>query len=345
MLKQNIINTVQRNCDIANTQAANDYTLCVYLLKMREYYRWENKLGFNDSLANNDIGDWISAREQRWQELEDCDYSDITINNRAYSPFDAHEINRHLEPMGMVYSAGLGQQHRPHFFLGELNQHLATDDYQVYVTNTEFARELTAPPAMSINKTIFIRRQSLKRMIWERLEEWRWNKGQGAMAHALSHYDFEHDLDHALDLMTEHETDVLLHHEIGEIQAGKHLGEAWHTMLASLPRSKASFMARAVRDHMADCHSTLPMLVNEDRRASIHFYFGNFNAMRKEIFPSLIAAYEQWYQTGNLAGLRKTITAGKQHWNDVADSILDIHQGNTVQCADKITTLIENNKL
>ena len=345
MQKQNIINTVQYNCNIADSYAANDYTLCVYLLKMREYYRWENKLGFNQALEKDAIGDWISSREEHWQDLENVDYADVKINNVSYSPFDTEQINQQLKSIDLVYSGGLSQNHRPHFFLAELKKYQAVDDYHIYVTNTEFARELSAPPAMSHNKTIFIRRESLKRMIWERLEEWRWRKGQGAMSRALSYYDFDTDLDNALEQMTEHEADILLHHEIGEINAGKHLGKAWHDMLASLPRSKANFMARAVRDHIADCTSTLPMLLNEDRFASIHFYFGNFNAMRKELFPSLFQSYEYWHKSGDPGRLLKSITSGQQHWQKLADNIIQCHQSDSANCLNSITELVEQNKL
>ncbi|HSP01523.1 MAG TPA: hypothetical protein VLN90_08695, partial [Thioalkalivibrio sp.] len=32
--------SVQRNCDIADARHAGNDTLCTYLLKMREFYRW-----------------------------------------------------------------------------------------------------------------------------------------------------------------------------------------------------------------------------------------------------------------------------------------------------------------
>ena len=345
MLKQDLIQVVQHNCNIADSQAANDYTLCVYLLKMREYFRWENKLGFNETLINNDIGNWISEREQQWTALDKSDYKEIKINNTDYSPFESEQINQHLEPLGLVYSGGFNQHHHPHFFLAELQDHHVINGNHIYITDTEYARELTAPPAMSHNKTIFIRRQSLKRMIWERLEEWRWKKGIGAMSRALDHYDFDNNLDQALEQMTEHEADVLLHHEIGEILAGKHLGEAWHIMLSSLPRSKANFMARSVRDHLADCSSTLPMLIKEKRSASIHFYFGNFNAMRKEIFPSMYQAYQHWVESGDETPLIEQMETGKQHWKLIADSIIELHQTHIDDCLQPICDLVDQNKL
>ncbi|HKJ07631.1 MAG TPA: hypothetical protein VKA76_00940, partial [Gammaproteobacteria bacterium] len=41
---------VQKNCHISDARYAGDYTLCIYLLKMREYYRWEKGYSLDASL-------------------------------------------------------------------------------------------------------------------------------------------------------------------------------------------------------------------------------------------------------------------------------------------------------
>lgn len=35
---------VQYNCHISDARHGADYSLCIYLMKMREYYRWEQRL-------------------------------------------------------------------------------------------------------------------------------------------------------------------------------------------------------------------------------------------------------------------------------------------------------------
>ena len=42
-----ILSVVRTNCHITDALHATDYTLCVYLLKIREYYRWEHEIPFN----------------------------------------------------------------------------------------------------------------------------------------------------------------------------------------------------------------------------------------------------------------------------------------------------------
>ena len=44
-----LIETVQHNCHLSDAHHARDYSLCIYLLKMREFYRWEETLPFDDN--------------------------------------------------------------------------------------------------------------------------------------------------------------------------------------------------------------------------------------------------------------------------------------------------------
>ena len=78
-----------------------------------------------------------------------------------------------------------------------------------------------------------------------------------------------------LDRMTAAEMDVVGAHERGEYDAGLALGDAWERMLLDLSLTPAELMARAIRDYIANCTRTLPMLVEANREASIHFFAGN----------------------------------------------------------------------
>lgn len=340
-----LAHTVQRNCHISDALYASNYSLCIYLLKMREYYRWEHRLPFSDPLHKQQVGDWLSQREQLWEQIAESEYEPILVDGEQIDPFDTARINQALNAKGLIYSGGLGNHCHPHFFLGKLHQRHQQDDYQILISSTEHARDLTAPPAMSLGKTIFIRRESLRRMIWERLEEWRWNRHEGAMSRALEHYDFDHQLQESLEAMTEVEADTLLLHEIGEIEAGKLLGEAWHEMLASLPHSRAELMARAVRDHLADGLSTLPALLEQPNDAPLHFYFGNFKGMRKEIFPGLAQAYERWLESGQREPLQKLTETGCKQWRDLAQQLLILFQQHGTRCTQHIEPLVEQNRL
>jgi len=205
-------------------------------------------------------------------KLESAEFGPVRIDEAEFDPFDSDAINAALEAHGLIYSGGIGALGKPHFFLGSLHRRHQHHDYTVYIADREYARDLGAPPAMAQGR---LRRESLKRFLWEKLEEWRWSRPDNAMARAIACYDFPTDVDRALDEMTENELDSALLHEIGEVEAGRRLGHDWESLLAALPRSRVELLLRAVRDHLADSLITLPELLARESIASIHFWFAN----------------------------------------------------------------------
>lgn len=347
--KQNILQqlnkTVQHNCHIADATHAGDYTLCIYLLKMRELYRWENKASFSKTLGNQQVGLWLKKRENLWERLENKDYKNLSINELEFQPFDSGEINSSLKEYNLVYSGGLGINNRPHFFLADLERYEQHKDYNLYIVDKEHARDMAAPPAMSQQNTIYIRKESFRRLLWEKLETWRWNKPDNALGRAFACYDCDNNLDESLIQMTEVEINNVIQHEYGEILAGNLLGEKWQELLFSLPHSKASIMIRAIRDHLADSITTLPHLLQLNSAPSWHFYFGNLNNMRKDLYPSILKSYDEWYETGSLSTMTKIIEKGKQHWLSLCQQILQINDADLKSQQNKIQNLIENNHL
>ncbi|MBK1629880.1 hypothetical protein CKO31_03810 [Thiohalocapsa halophila] len=310
-----LADTVQYNCHVSDARHGGDYSLCVYLMKMREYYRWEHKLPYGAPLAKDAVGDWLAAREQLWEGLEDADLRPLSIQGRDYDPFDADAINEYLAADGLVYSSGLGNRAKPHFFLGRLEQCLSRSGYTVYVAAGEYARDLAAPPAMTLGNSIFLRRESLRRMLWEKLESWRWSRPDNALGRAFACYDFDADLDGSLDAITDREIDNALLHEQGEYEAGQLLDDAaWNAMVADVAGTPAELTARAVRDHLADALVTLPRLAEQADAPALHFYVGNLNNMRKHLFPSLTAAYDAWRAGGDTEPLAAAAARGRDHW-------------------------------
>ncbi|TVQ88198.1 MAG: hypothetical protein EA400_09390 [Chromatiaceae bacterium] len=341
---------VQRNCHIADARYGADYSLCIYLMKMREYYRWEMRLPFGAPLEKDAVGDWLSARERLWEELEGAELQPLPIDGACLDPFDADAINARLGDHGLVYSSGLGNRAQPHFFLGALERRTEAGGCAVYVAATEYARDLAAPPAMTRGRSIFLRRESLHRMLWEKLESWRWNRPDNALGRAFACYPFDADLDGALTAMTDHEINAVLLHEQGEVAAGQCLGEpAWNAMLMDLALTPAELMARAVRDHLADCLVTLPYLTGsadaEPDVAGLHFYLGNLTAMRRAIFPGLAAAYEQWHRHGDLAILADSAERGRVHWAQLGQAMLALHHRHGEEAAEPIRQLVDANHL
>jgi hypothetical protein len=339
-----LANTVQLNCHISDARHAGNYTLCIYLLKMREFYRWEKNYNFSQALSKDDIGSWLTEREALWHGVEDDEYHDIEIADHLLEPYDSATINRLLSPVNLVYSGGYGIKNKPHFFLAELESSKTVNGYMIHISGKEFARDLTSPPAMSQGKDIYVRRESFKRLIWERTDEWRWNKPENAMARAIRCYDFDDDIEQALSDMSDNELEAAVLHEIGEIKAGEDL-DGWQLMMNDISFTQAEIMARAVRDHYADALHTLPVLIEGNNKASIHFYFANLTSMRKHIFPSLLDAYNRWCEDSNIDSLNDLVATSLEHWQTIAREMLALHKQNTENCSTMIETLVNDNHI
>ena len=321
-----LIDTVQKNCHISDAQFAGQYTLCIFLLKMREYYRWEKGIPQSHSLPGKAVGAWLTARESFWEELESLPFSPITIGDQSFDPFETDAINTQLNPLGYVYSGGIGVFHKPYFFLGKLEKKETNHETTLLISSREYARDLAAPPAMLLDKTIFIRQESLRRFIWEKIEEWNQHKNPDTpMARALACYP-DADMETVLDQMTTNELASAALHEKGEAQASQLLGDEWEALLDSLPRSRAELLVRAVRDHLADSLSTLPTLLAQENIASLHFYFANFTGLRGSLFPEALQAYQGWVKSGDLNPLRDIYQHGQQHWHQEAKKILALYR-------------------
>ncbi len=350
-----IVATVQRNCHISDAHYAGDFTMCIFLLKMREFYRWENQIPLSGSLPRADVGQWMQEREQLWEGMETSAFEPLTLGAARLDPFDAEGINRALVPQGYVYSAGYGRFNKPHFFLGALQRAEQREGCTVYVSTCEYARDLVAPPAMLQNGNIYLRQESLRRYLWERIEEWQWNRNNEAMARALACYGFdvearagtrapvtaESHMDEFLDRMTLVETESAILHEVGEALAGERLGPAWHELLTTLSRTKGELMARAARDILADCLSTLPRLVKDQNNAALHFYFANFQGMRRHLFPQVLTAYRRWAENQDLEAFRRAIQDGAQHWHETTQQMLALHRRHGPKSGAAIENLLE----
>ena len=117
------LEAVRTNCHISDARFATQYTLCVYLLKMREFFRWERGLPFNAPLPHDELTGWLTAREEHWEDLEEADFLPVPVGGHRFDPFDCTAINAALNPLGYIYSSGYGHSLKPVFFMGRL-EHL-----------------------------------------------------------------------------------------------------------------------------------------------------------------------------------------------------------------------------
>jgi hypothetical protein len=341
-----VVAAVQTNCHIADERHAGDMTLCIYLLQMRELYRWEQGLAFGAPLAREAIGAWIADRELLWASLAGQDFVPLPCGPGATSldPFDVDGVNVRLRPRGLLYGAGLVGAGRPVFFLAELHGHERRDGLDVATAGRELARGLLAPPAMlggGEHGPVVLRRASLARWCWEKVEAYSLRPLPGTAFHAVVQtYGLDHDFEAALPRLLDEQGETLVLHELGEHRAGRLLGPQWAAMRLALPTRRADLYARAVRDHIADLGLTLPMLLDRGADAAIHFWFANFDGVRALLYPRLQDAYACWVHGDGGAALRRAIEGGLPHFECLARETLALHAQGDVLAGPAIETLL-----
>ena len=337
-----LMQSVQRNCHIADARYAREATLCNYLLDMREFYRWEHEVPLARPLPRQELGSWISEREALWDGLRADALERLPVGARSYDAFEVEAINGALLPHGLVYGGGYGRFGKPHFFLAQLERREERQGLTLLVSGCEYARDLTAPPAALQGGAVFLRRDALRRWLWDKIEIWGVRKADGALKSALECHGFSADAEAALERMADAEAETLILHELGEAMAEPLLGPAWPDLIASFTGRRAEILARAVRDNLADCLSTLPRLLERESACSIHFYFANFEGMRSKLFPLLNQAYRRWRESGSPDALREAARAGSAHWHEAAHSLLRVRQRDPVAAEEAIAAWIEN---
>lgn len=321
-----LVEAVQANCHITDARHARNMTMCTYLLEMREFYRWEHGVALTAPLPRADVGAWLSGREALWAAFEEAEYRRLPLDDGFVDPFDVQTVNRALVPRNLVYGAGIGRFGKPQFFLGALEREEWRDGARILVSRCEYARDLSPAPAALRDDTIYVRLESLRRVLWEKAEAWAVKRPDGALMAALDAHGFADDPGAAMESMAAAEAETLILHELGEREAGRLLGPAWERMLAGLTRRRAELFVRAVRDHLADCRVTLPALLEREASASIHFWFASLDGMRRELAPRLVGAYDAWRKGDGGKALCATVAAGGDHWRGVCSRVCALHE-------------------
>ncbi len=321
---------VQGNCHIADARHAADMSLCIYLLQMREFYRWEQGLAFADDLDRSALGHWLARRESLWSELEERPWAPLPIGGRDFDAQDVEAVNAELAPLGLVYGAGLAASHRPTSFLAALLDLQQRDDgLSLQVCGREHARGLLAPPAALVGgHTIVLRRESLARWLWERFEAFSLRRADGPMKALVDSYALESKADFvaALPRLVDDLCESLVLHELGEHRAGQWLEPGWGAMRLALEQRRTDLRVRAVRDHIADLEVTLPTLLEREHDAALHFWFANYEGVREQLFPTLACGYGAWRSGDAGQALLKAARTGAAHFRTLAGQVLALHE-------------------
>lgn len=326
-----LVEAVQTNCHIADARQAADLTLCTYLLQMREFYRWERGLPFGAALSRPEVGAWIAEREALWEALEAQPFRPLCADadgRDGVDPFDVDAVNARLQGSGLFYGAGAITAGRMVFFLAEQHGQGRRDGLPVWSTGRELARGLAAPPAVLAGGTespaIVLRRESMARWCWEKVEGFAMRPRPGSAMHAvLQAYALDADFEAALPRWLDDAGEVMVLHELGEHRAGAWLGPGWRVLREALPTRRGELHARALRDHLADFMVTLPTLLQRGDAPPLHIWFANYDGLRQQLHPSLPAAYAAWRAGDGGRALATAVARGRAHFEALARRAID----------------------
>ena len=117
MAAASFLNTIKHNCDISDARDNGIYSICTLVLKLRNLYKWENGLEPWQEPDSPVLLDWIAAKEEYWETLQEKPFSQIPIKGDSVDPFLLPVINQYLSPDNHVYGAGYGRSMKAVFFI------------------------------------------------------------------------------------------------------------------------------------------------------------------------------------------------------------------------------------
>ena len=242
--------TAQSNADLTDALHAASSPLCIYLLNMRDFFRWERRVPFEQTLERTELGRWISAREDHWEHLREV--TEAGGQSAVYrplfpatssDPFDTVAIRDALAALGLTYGAGIGRFGRPQFFLGRVLKRECREGCEIVVCGEELARGATAPPGMSRGQEILIRQDALERWLWTRYEEWQLHPRDNGLSAAFDLHAAKRgeptDAPAVIRRMAAAEQESLILHELGERRIDALFGDDWHDLLDDMQSGRS----------------------------------------------------------------------------------------------------------
>jgi hypothetical protein len=322
---------VLENCSISDSRHAGLYSVCGLALRLRDLYKWEKGLDPWIEMDSSALLDWIGDKEEKWDELEEMEFSEITILDKTYDPFDARGMNRVLEPHGFLYGAGYVHSLKPSFFLAVLEEKRVMDGCPVYILGRELARDLLTVPALSQDDCILIRKEAAKLFLWDLIFFIK-KSGRGPLRFALESYGVKDKdskaLRRNLARISAAEMETYIYHELGEIRDTAFDRKIWRAIIAAFPHTPIELLARVVKDLLADTneHGKLQHIVRERKAGSLALYAAFQDGLRKELFPELNEVFQEFAETHNWQVIEQAISSGYNRAKTYAEQMSGIYR-------------------
>jgi len=325
-----ITGQVLKNCDISDSQHAGLYSICGLALRLRDLYKWENRLNPWVEKDPSEVLKWIGDKEEAWERLAERNFHDIIISGKQFDPFDAKAINTVLEPRGVIYGAGYARSLKPTFFLAEIESKEEKDGCTIYILGRELARDLQTIPALSQDDYIYVRQESAKLFLWDQIFYIK-KSGRSALRFGLKNYGLKEQTPQMLhfhfDRIAEAETGKYVYHELGEIHDTVFDRNLWREIVAAFPHTPIELLVRTIKDLLADTnkYGTLYYIIRERNAASLGFYVAFLETVTKKIFPQIIDAFQEFTTSYNWQTIEKAVASGYHASKSIAQSIIRIY--------------------
>ena len=324
---------VLQNCEISDAHNAGLYSICGLALRLRDLYKWEKQLPPWEERDSSEILDWIEAKETRWDAFAEKNYKELSLFGKTFDPFDSDGINAVLEPHNIYYGAGYARGLKPTFFLALVEDKIRSNGYRVYTLGRELARDLLTIPAMSQNDSVLLRQDSAHLFLWDQMFYIK-KSGRPALHFALEHLGITEKepetLRQRLPEIFAVVKDIYIYHELGELRDTTFDRDSWREMVAAFPFSPVEFIARALKDLLADTskYGTLHHIIQERQTAGLAFYVAFIDGLAKEFFPEITIAFQEFINSEDWHLIERAVADGYQTAKSHTILILDIyHEG------------------
>lgn len=321
MFPPELTNAIQYNCDISDARDSGIYSICMLVLKLRNLYKWEKSIPPWKEPEPAILLDWIAAKEEFWETIENLEFKNLPFNGSNFDPFAVEEINQALSGTKCVYGAGYGRAMKPVFFLAEMKEERRMENRRVIILDQEIVRELSSPFAMTQENTIYLRKDPLRFFFWDQFQEAR-ETGKKAFLQALDAYDVPRTdgkadlkvLAARLDVIVDYEMEAIIHHELGELLDHTIARESFRKVVSLFPDTSIEYVLRAVKDALADTHENgmLGHIISRRKTSSLSFYVGLLGNLRQLLLPEIQPAYEKFLQTGDWGDMEAARIKGRK---------------------------------
>jgi hypothetical protein len=279
---------VLKNCDITDARYAGIYSVCGLAMRLRDLYKWEQKIPFWTEGEAEAVLDWIGEKENAWEDLTQKNFASLTLNGDRFDPFDTQPINAALNPHGFYYGAGYAHSLKPTFFLAEIDKKTRVAGHTVWYLGREVARDLLTLPAFSQDRQIVLRGDAGRLFLWDQImyinKAGRRPLALAMQACGLPNAEPESIRRHMKTILDLQQT-VCLWHEVGELEERVFDGELWRQLVSDYPHTVVEMFVRTLKDVLADTgdNGALSFIIAHRNAAALGLYM----AFVKGLFPLL----------------------------------------------------------